>query len=72
MWAKRFIPRAIQKALRNNLIPENIHRGYVSVFCYMDNDSSLPVYEFDSTNREWLWFVSLNRKNPWRLSIKKK
>lgn len=70
--AKSFIPRAIQKALRNNLIPENIHRGYVSVFCYMDNDSSLPVYEFDSANREWLWFVSLNRRESLASFLKEK
>lgn len=70
--ARSFIPRAIQKAVRNNIIPKNTHRGYVSVFRYIGNDSSFPVYEFDTANREWLWFVSLNRREKMASILKDK
>ena len=60
--AKSFIPRAIQKAVRNNLVSKNTNRGYVSVFRYTASKLELPIYQFESATREWLWFVSLNRR----------
>lgn len=60
--AKSFIRRAIQKAIQSNAVAPNINQGFVSVFRYMHNEPALPYYEFEAANREWLWFVSLNRR----------
>ena len=70
--AKMFIPRAIQKAVRDNIIPSDTHKGYVTVFRYTAPECELPVYEFLQANREWLWFVSLNRRESMAQFLKSK
>lgn len=70
--ARSFIPRSIQKAVQLNILKNRSPQGFVSVFRYNAPESALPYYEFGEANREWLWYVSMNRrKNLWNdLKIK--
>jgi len=60
--AKSFIPRAIQKAVQSKVLDTKTKQGFVSVYRYTAPKKALSYYEFSAANREWLWFVSLNRR----------
>ncbi len=59
--ARTFISSSLRKAQRNNNALKNQKFGYVSTFCYHGN--KLAVYEFETTDREWLWFIAFNRRH---------
>ena len=31
-------------------------------FCYRKPEKGIPVYTFDTADKDWLWFVSMNRR----------
>ena len=66
--ARNFIEASLLKAhdRGNALWGQNF--GYVSTFKY--HDSGLVTYHFETTDREWLWFVSLNRKRQLAKKLK--
>ena len=61
IWqARKFFSSSLRKAQRNGDAPKNQKFGYVSTFRYHDN--KLAVYEFETTDRDWLWFIAVNRR----------
>ena len=60
--AKKFISTSLKKAKAINKISSNQNYGYVSIFKYKEPKDNIRIYEFETTNKEWLWFVSMNRK----------
>ena len=60
--AKNFISTSLKKAKSTNKISINQNYGYVTVFKYNEPKEEILKYEFDTTNKEWLWFLSMNRK----------
>jgi len=60
--ARGFIRNSIKKAINVGAIPHDRNFGYVSVFRYREPEEIIPSYCFDTANREWLWFVAMNRR----------
>ena len=58
--ARQFIPTSLAKAQRFGDASLTQNYGFVSSFRY--HDDGLKVYEFETTNREWLWFIAQNRR----------
>ena len=58
-----FIKTSLKKAKNLNQIPENQSVGYVSVFCYHEPKVAVPTYRFKTADRNWLWFISMNRRS---------
>lgn len=58
--ARDFINSSLKKAKQSGDAPMNQKFGYVSTFRYYDR--KLPAYEFETTDKEWLWFIALNRR----------
>ena len=57
-----FIKTSLKKAKNLKQIPENQRAGYVSVFRYHESTEAVPVYRFKTADRNWLWFISMNRR----------
>ena len=66
-----FIATSLLKAKANGDAPEEQNYGYVTTFKYHADDS-LDVYEFDTANKEWLWFISQNRRRAYASVLKGK
>ena len=62
MQARNFLKTSILKAQRLGKAPLEQNFGFVSSFRY--HAGGLKVFEFEKANREWLWFVAMNR-NPY-------
>jgi len=60
--AKGFIRNSLIKAKNMDAIPQDMNNGYVSVFRYHKPSEYIPTYCFDTADKEWLWFVSMNRR----------
>lgn len=60
--ASNFIKTSLLKAKRLKQIPEGQNFGYVTCYKYNAPKEKIPVFEFEEANREWLWFISLNRR----------
>ena len=60
LQARSFIRTSILKAQRFGNISPLQNYGYVSSFRYHEN--GLKIYEFETTDREWLWFIAQNRR----------
>ena len=61
--ARNFIKTSLLKAKRLKQIPENQNFGYVTCYKYNAPKENIPIFEFEEANQEWLWFISLNRRN---------
>ncbi len=61
--AKGFIITSLKKAINLGQVPVNQNYGYVSIFRYHNPKETNVIYEFETTDREWLWFVSMNRRS---------
>ena len=68
--ARNFIEASLSKAHDRGDALWGQNFGYVSSFRY--RDAGLAAYHFETTNREWLWFVSLNRKHQLAKRLKNK
>ena len=60
--ARSFIKNSLRKAKGIGKIPESQKHGYVTTFCYRKCEEDIPVYVFDTADKDWLWFVSMNRR----------
>ena len=60
--ARRLIASSVRKAVALGVIPKDCDYGFVSSFKLAPGFTALPTFEFDGTTREWLWFVSANRR----------
>lgn len=62
LQAKNFIRTSLLKAKRSKHIDDNQNYGYVTCYKYHAPTEFMPIYEFSDADKEWLWFVSLNRR----------
>ncbi len=62
LQARSFIKSSLNKAINLGLAPLSQNYGYVSSFEYHTPVSPMGIYEFKSADKEWLWFISQNRK----------
>lgn len=60
--ARNFIRSSLHKAKTAGKIPYSQNFGFVSSFRYHMPESDIPIYEFEQADREWLWFISQNRR----------
>lgn len=60
--ARNFIKSSLNKAVNLGLIPPTQDYGYVSSFIYHATDKPVKIYEFKTADKEWLWFISQNRR----------
>ena len=60
--AIKFIKTSLLKAKSANLIPESQSFGFVSSYRFHLREDDLRIYEFSEASREWLWFISQNRR----------
>lgn len=58
--ARQFLKTSVSKAQRLGDAPLTQNYGFVSSFRY--HGDALKVFEFETTNREWLWFIAQNRR----------
>lgn len=70
--AKNFIRTSLIKAKNIGIIPQDRDYGYVTVFRYRKSIDNIPCYNFNSANKEWLWFVSMNRRTNLAESFSKR
>ncbi|MCQ2374246.1 MAG: DUF3990 domain-containing protein [Phascolarctobacterium sp.] len=70
--AINFINTSLMKAKTIGDAPKEQNYGYVSCFKYHCKDKSIPYFEFEEANKEWLWFIALNRRRHLTESLKVK
>lgn len=58
--ARQFLRTSVSKAQRFGDAPLTQNYGFVSSFRY--HEDGLKVFEFETANREWLWFIAQNRR----------
>ncbi|WP_049945166.1 DUF3990 domain-containing protein [Butyrivibrio sp. AC2005] len=60
--ARSFIRASLIKAQNTGNAPITQNYGYVSSFRYHKPEQEIAVHEFENADREWLWFISQNRR----------
>ena len=60
--ARSFIRSSLIKAQNTGNAPITQNYGYVSSFRYHKPEQEIAVHEFENADREWLWFISQNRR----------
>ena len=60
--ARSFIKSSLIKAHNYGLAPLSQNYGFVSSFRYHAPKDEVPIYIFDDADKEWLWFISQNRR----------
>ena len=71
--AKGFIKTSIRKAVFAGDILTGQNYGFVSAFRFnmpLNNKECVQVYEFATTDREWLWFIAQNRRERLAAQLK--
>lgn len=61
--ARSFIKTALKKAKAIGEAPADQDYGFVSSFRFIEPDERIISHVFDSASREWLWFISQNRRS---------
>lgn len=60
--ARSFIRSSLIKAQNAGKAPITQNFGYVSSFRYHKSEQEIAVHEFENADKEWLWFISQNRR----------
>lgn len=53
---------SLLKAKNSKHIDNKQNYGYVTCYKYHAPTEFMPIYEFSDADKEWLWFISLNRR----------
>lgn len=61
--ARNFIRTSLLKAKTRKQIPDGQNFGYVTCYEYHNSLTDIPVFEFADADKEWLWFIALNRRS---------
>ena len=61
--ARNFIRTSLLKAKARKQIPDGQNFGYVTCYEYHNDIADIPVFEFADADKEWLWFIALNRRS---------
>lgn len=62
LQAKNFIRTSLLKAKGLKQIDDKQNYGCVTCYKYHAPTEFMPIYEFSDADKEWLWFISLNRR----------
>lgn len=60
--ARKFIHTALAKSISFGITEQTQNYGYVSVYRYNEPAGGLKVHTFSKADRDWLWYISKNRK----------
>lgn len=60
--SRNFIKASIKKAQNYGIIPGTRNYGFVSFYKFHWPENGLKIHEFDTADKNWLWFVSINRR----------
>ena len=60
--AHNFIRTSLKKAQKIGIIPQTQNYGYISSFKFHPGKETVKVHIFDNADKEWLWFISQNRR----------
>lgn len=60
--ARNFIKSSLNKAKNYGLIPYSQNYGFVTSFRFCYSISDIRIYEFEHADKEWLYFISKNRR----------
>ena len=61
--AQAFVKRSVKKAKDIGEAPLSQDHGFISSYRFHAPQNNLKVHFFQEANREWLWFVALNRRS---------
>ena len=61
--ARNFIKTSLLKAKARKQIQDGQNFGYVTCYEYHNALTDIPVFEFADADKEWLWFIALNRRS---------
>ena len=61
--ARNFIRTSLLKAKARKQIPDGQNFGYVTCYEYHNAIADIPVFEFADADKDWLWFIALNRRS---------
>ena len=67
--ARNFLPTALLKAKSRGEISGNQNWGYVSTY-RVELNEAVRLYEFPQSSRQWLWFISQNRREKFAQALK--
>lgn len=70
--AVNFIKTSLAKAKAVGEADKNQNYGFVSCFRYHGDDKDVPYFEFADADKEWLWYIALNRRKNLATSMKLK
>ena len=60
--AKNFIKTSLLKAKTTRIIPADQNFGFVTTYRYHQIDKTIPCYNFADADKDWLWFIAINRR----------
>lgn len=60
--AKSFIRSVLERARARGVIPIEQQFGFVSSYRFRMPPEDLTVHEFQTADKEWLWFIANNRR----------
>lgn len=60
--ARNFIKASLIKAQSKGAVSITQNYGFVSSFRYHESPEPLQIYEFQHADKNWLWFISINRR----------
>ena len=60
---KNFIRTSLKKAQRMGDATHDQEYGYISSYRFVNPDNDIKIHVFDKADREWLWFISQNRRS---------
>ena len=67
--AASFIKTSLAKAKQKDRIPKEQQCGYVTIY-KLHLNPEIKFYEFDSASKEWLYYISINRRNALKDKLK--
>lgn len=70
--AKSFIPSSLRKAVAVGEVNAKQDYGYVSAFAFKSSEKSPSFYALPNADKQWLWFIALNRRSALADSLKPK
>ena len=60
--AENFVSNSLKKAKNVKKIPNEQNFGYVMTYKFNMPRQAVPSFVFETTSKEWLWFVAVNRR----------
>ena len=69
--ARNFIKSVVDRARTKGIISIDQDFGYISSYRFRNHQEKLKIHEFETADREWLWFIANNRRRKLASAINK-